>query len=302
MTREEYRLLRSTQPVLLFCKCPSSAYGQRRSGWKESEAEAKESHRHERKSLKQDGVAERLHFLKGSVHCMKWDDPAAFSAAGNCMFCMCFAHSLWPRMCFSPQPLALSLLWVFWFVLSCSLVLFYSLCTKARGACYPFDIFSAQLMLARLWNRSSCNMGPPQQVSRPASVPSPCTHPEEPVCLQCHGCSFSQPEVICSLPPVTLSHSREEGLDSLSHGKCSGSRLPLAFPRLDTSSAKHLNRVCWAAVYSSLPPPRNMTENVLVALMVVSQRSVNCMKWSRLLWYSLFMANTKNTCWKSWLW
>lgn len=33
--------------------------------------EAKESHRHERKSLKKDGVAERLCFLKGSVHCMK---------------------------------------------------------------------------------------------------------------------------------------------------------------------------------------------------------------------------------------
>lgn len=55
--------------------------------------EAKESHRHERKPLKQDGVAERLHFLKGSVHCMKLDDPAAFSAAGNCMFCVCFGCS-----------------------------------------------------------------------------------------------------------------------------------------------------------------------------------------------------------------
>lgn len=33
--------------------------------------EAKDSLRRERKSLKQDGVTERLRFLKGSVHCMK---------------------------------------------------------------------------------------------------------------------------------------------------------------------------------------------------------------------------------------
>lgn len=216
--------------------------------------EAKESHKHEWKPLKQDGVAERLDFLKGSVHCMKWDDPAAFSAAGNCMFCVCFACSLWPRMCFSSQHLALSLLWVFWFVLSCSFLLFVDE-AQARAACCPFDDISAQLMLARLWNRSSCNVGPPQQVSHPASVPSPCTHPEEPVCLQCHECNSSQPEVICNLPPVTLSHRREERLDSLSYGKYSGSRLPLAFPHLDTSSAKHFNRVCWTAVYSPLPPP-----------------------------------------------
>lgn len=67
--------------------------------------------------------------------------------------------------------------------------------------------------------------------------------PEEPVCSQVRGCSFSQPEVICTLSPVTLSHMREEGLDSRSHGKRSGSRLPLAFPPLDTRSAKHLKRV-----------------------------------------------------------
>lgn len=45
----------------------------------------------------------------------------------------------------------------------------------------------------------------------------------------------------------------EEGLDSLSHGKCSGSSLPLAFPCLDPSSTKPLNAVCWAAVCFSLP-------------------------------------------------
>lgn len=51
--------------------------------------EAKE--RHGRKPLKQDGVAERRLFLKGSL---KRDDPAVFSAAGNCMVFVHFACSL----------------------------------------------------------------------------------------------------------------------------------------------------------------------------------------------------------------
>lgn len=71
---------------------------------------------------------------------------------------------------------------------------------QARGACYPFDIFWARLMLARLWNRSSCNMGPPQHISCPASVL--CASGGASL-LQCHGCSSSQPEAsaICLLWP-----------------------------------------------------------------------------------------------------
>lgn len=186
--------------------------------------------------------------------CIAWNEMILLPFLQQVIACfVCALLVLCDPECFSSQHLALSLLWVFWFVLSCSFLLFVHE-VQARAACCPFDDISAQLMLARLWNRSSCNMGPPQQVSHPASVPSPCTHPEEPVCLQCHDCNSSQPEVICNLPPVTLSHRREEGLDSLSYGKYSGSRLPLAFPHLDTSSAKHFNRVRWAAVYSPLPP------------------------------------------------
>lgn len=189
-----------------------------------------------------------------TLHEMRWS---------CCLFCSRWLHVLCvlclffvTQNVFLFPALSSFLLWVFWFVLSCSFLLFVHE-AQARAACCPFDDISAQLMLARLWNRSSCNMGPPQQVSHPASVLSPCTHPEEPACLQCHDCNSSQPEVICNLPPVTLSHRREEGLDSLSYGKYSGSRLPLAFPHLDTSSAKHFNRVRWAAVYSLLHPPQH---------------------------------------------
>lgn len=105
-------------------------------------------------------------------------------------------------------------------------------------------------MLARLWNRSSCNMGPLQQVSCPASVLSPCIW---------RGQSAAVPRLQPSQPEASAiclcdTDSQEgEGLDSLSHGKCSGSRLPLAFPYLDPSSTKPLNGVCRAAVCSSLP-------------------------------------------------
>lgn len=145
---------------------------------------------------------------------------------------------LWP-MCFSSLVLSSESPELFFLIL-------FHFCAWSRGACYPLDIFSAWLMLARLWSRSSCNLGPPQQVSCPASVLSPCVWRGQPAAVP-----WRQLQPARSL--CDTDSQEGEGLDSLSHGKCSGSRFPLAFPRLDPSSTKPLNGVCWAAVCSSLP-------------------------------------------------
>lgn len=226
-----------SEAVLLFSSVPVLFIEE---SWMERiSQEAKE--RHERKPLQQDGVAERLLFLKGSV---KWDDPAVISAAGNCMVFVRFACPLWP-MCSHPLCFPLSLL-------SCSFLFSSTFVheAQARDACYPFDIFSAQVVLARLWNRSSCNTGPPQQVSCPASVLS--VHLKGIVCCSAMAAApaSQKPLQFASCDPDSQG---VEGLDSLSHGKCSGSSLPSAFPRLDPSSTKPLNGVCWAAVCFSLP-------------------------------------------------
>lgn len=176
------------------------------------------------------------------------------------MLCLVFVT----RKCLSSQLLALPLLWVFWFLLflfwfglvSFSSSALHTWSTKQRPhlPATPFDIFTAWLMLAGLWNRGSCDTGPPKQLSCPASIPASCMHSEQPARSKYHGYVFSQPEVIYSLPLVTLSHREEEDLGSLSHRKHSGSRLPWAFPHLNTSSAKHLNRAHSAAVYTSPLP------------------------------------------------
>lgn len=211
VTREECRLLRSTWAVLLFSSVPVLFVEE---SWMERiSQEAKE--RHERKPLKQDGVAERLLFLKGSV---KWDDPAVISAAGNCMVFVHVACPLWP-MCSHPSYFPLSLP-------SCSF-LFPSTFVheaQARDACYPFDIFSVQVVLARLWNRSSCNTGSPQQVSCPASVLSLCIWRGQSAAVP--WLQLQPARNLYNLPPVTLTHRRRKVLIHC----LMGSALAPAFP------------------------------------------------------------------------
>lgn len=157
---------------------------------------AKESHRHETKPLKWDGMAETLQFLKASVHCLEWVDSATCSAAGNslvfCVLCMFFVSQnvfLFP---------ALSLLFES-FVLF-FLVPFYLLCLKRRLEVSASPLTSAQLILARLWNRSSCNTRPLQQISHSSSFLSPCTHLEEPACKAMAAASAShKSSAICLL-------------------------------------------------------------------------------------------------------
>lgn len=74
---------------------------------------------------------------------------------------------------------------------------------QARGACYPFDTFSARLALARLWKRSSCSMAPPQQVC-PACALSPCIRRSQAAAVP--WLQLQPARSLCSLPPVTLTH------------------------------------------------------------------------------------------------
>lgn len=76
-------------------------------------------------------------------------------------------------------------------------------------------------------------------------------HLEGPVCCSAMAAAPASQKPL-QFASCDTDSQEEEGLDSLSHGKCSGSRLPSAFPCLDPSSTKPLNGVCWAAVCSSL--------------------------------------------------
>lgn len=100
---------------------------------------------------------------------------------------------LWP-VCFSSLVLSSASPELFFLIL-------FHFCAWSRGACYPFDIFSAWLMLARLWNRSSCNWALPSR---------------SPVLLLCSLCAPREASLLqlqparslCNLPPVTLTHRR----------------------------------------------------------------------------------------------